>query len=652
MVKSIKIFTACHAPTPILQDGIHIAVQGGRYNYLNSENSKFDRQWFKLNTIGDDTGDNISKLNGYYNEMTILYWVWKNYEKIGNPDYVGFDHYRRHFIFDKWQRLNNERWTVDFPFFNKQYESNLKEENIQNYINKYDCLYTKAVTKISVYEQYKNSYMHDIKDLDFVLKYIKDKYPKIYDSAIKYVNGVNNYYCNMFILKKSLFFEYCEFTFDVLNKFFQQKDYSKSSYDEMRFYISERITGIFIQYLIDRKIKSCPLNCTFLQNTEIQKDITPYFKEKNVPVVFAVDDKYAKFLSVTLVSLIENSTLDYNYDLIILYSTLSSENKEKLEYICKNRKNVSLRFVDVTPYLANIDIKKLYIEIHVSLATYYRFFVSDIFKNYDKVIYLDSDLIINTDIAKLYEEDIENYLLGAAIDIRESIPVKLNMMVSKRYWKSYVKEVLGLEDPYKYFQAGVLIFNIKEFIRNKIKDKLFEKLIEVKRPILSDQDILNSVCYDKVYNFSVQWNVEWQIAFEFPEYKKVLWSKNYDEYSKALNNPFILHYASAIKPWNSKNLPKSYIWWSYAQKSPYFNEFSNEICEHYVDVKNDKYKKCTLKLFNFIPVLSYRRNNAYNIYKFFGIPVLKVKYLSNGITSKYYLFTIVPIFKKSKRTYK
>ena len=198
--------------------------------------------------------------------MTSIYWAWKNYEKIGNPDYVGFDHYRRHFIFDKWQRLNNGRWTVDFPFFNKQYESNLKEENIQNYINKYDCLYTKAVTKISVYEQYKNSYMHDIKDLDFVLKYIKDKYPKIYDSAIKYVNGVNNYYCNMFILKKSLFFEYCEFTFDVLNKFFQQKDYSKSSYDEMRFYISERITGIFIQYLIDRKIKSCPLNCTFLQS--------------------------------------------------------------------------------------------------------------------------------------------------------------------------------------------------------------------------------------------------------------------------------------------------------------------------------------------------------------------------------------------------
>lgn len=51
--------------------------------------------------IGDDTGENISNKNDYYNEMTAVYWAWKNYEELGNPDYIGLMHYRRHFIFDE-----------------------------------------------------------------------------------------------------------------------------------------------------------------------------------------------------------------------------------------------------------------------------------------------------------------------------------------------------------------------------------------------------------------------------------------------------------------------------------------------------------------------------------------------------------------------
>lgn len=55
--------------------------------------------------IGDDTGDNISALNDSYNEMTALYWAWKNYDKLGNPDYIGLMHYRRHFVLNEGKRL-------------------------------------------------------------------------------------------------------------------------------------------------------------------------------------------------------------------------------------------------------------------------------------------------------------------------------------------------------------------------------------------------------------------------------------------------------------------------------------------------------------------------------------------------------------------
>ena len=57
--------------------------------------SEKDYQWMLDNMIGDDTGDNISELNRNFNELTAIYWAWKNYDKLGNPDYIGLAHYRR-----------------------------------------------------------------------------------------------------------------------------------------------------------------------------------------------------------------------------------------------------------------------------------------------------------------------------------------------------------------------------------------------------------------------------------------------------------------------------------------------------------------------------------------------------------------------------
>ena len=44
----------------------------------------------------DNAGDNVSSYNPFLNEATALYWIGKHYEEIGNPDYVGINHYRRH----------------------------------------------------------------------------------------------------------------------------------------------------------------------------------------------------------------------------------------------------------------------------------------------------------------------------------------------------------------------------------------------------------------------------------------------------------------------------------------------------------------------------------------------------------------------------
>lgn len=98
----VKLLICYHKPAYLLKDNVMTPIHVGRANAkvrMGEENP--DYQWLVNNMIGDDTGENISNKNDYYNEMTAVYWAWKNYEELGNPDYIGLMHYRRHFIFDE-----------------------------------------------------------------------------------------------------------------------------------------------------------------------------------------------------------------------------------------------------------------------------------------------------------------------------------------------------------------------------------------------------------------------------------------------------------------------------------------------------------------------------------------------------------------------
>ena len=141
------------------------------------------------NILRDDSGDNISHMNKFYSELTGYYWVWKNYQ---TKDWVGFCHYRRYFnFFDNIPDLNSMDCDVIVPQEIYCYPSPL--------------------------EQY--GACHNIKDLEMVCDIAHKKYniPKsIIDEVL---TGKTLYLFNMFIMKKEIFNEYCEFMFDVLNEY-------------------------------------------------------------------------------------------------------------------------------------------------------------------------------------------------------------------------------------------------------------------------------------------------------------------------------------------------------------------------------------------------------------------------------------------------
>ena len=581
--KKIKILVGYHEPSTLFKDDVLTPINGGRailkkkYEAGLVEQDKYE--WLVENTIGDDSGDNISFLNPIYNEQSIIYWAWKNLETLDNPDYIGFMHYRRHFVFSGELKPKAGRWTVDFDSIGMTVESYLQtigysREKLEQLTGSFPCIVASASCDLSVREQYKESRYHLIEDLQLCEEIIKRKFPSFVTSMSNYLEGKTHYFCNMFILRADLYQQYCEFIFSVLSEFVEMTDMKQRSQYEKRLFISERLTGIFITKLISEGIPCKTLPITFISNTQVTHPIRPSFETDSVNIVFAVDENYLPQLEVALHSLISHISSKRNYDIYILHHGIPDRRQNEFLKPFSRIGNVKIRFVDISAFITSINQDLFYIEIHVSLSTYFRIFIQEIFRNFPKVLYLDSDIIILDDVATLFDFNMQGYPIAAALDIRECLASKLNLTVSNGVnWRQYLKRTLKLDNEYRYFQAGVLLFDLEKMKDFSLQDRCIEALKEIKKPILSDQDILNSVFHNEVCFFPTKWNIEWQILFEFPDYQKQLPEEHYQWYIKALNDPGIVHYASSIKPWNDPRMPLAHYWWRYARLSQGYEMF-------------------------------------------------------------------------------
>lgn len=295
----IKLLVAYHKPDLLLKNDFLVPIHVGR-SILKKKKSKADTERLKIlqsNMIGDDTGTNISDKNGSYNEMTALYWAWKNYETLGNPEYIGLMHYRRHFCIS---RMNEKSAYFECNEVNDvgeyiERELGLTETALNALLKTHDFIATKPYYKTSVYEHYRSS--HRIEELDLAIRLVKKYYPQYYKSCKKYIEGHDTYFCNMFVFPKAIFFQYCEFVFGVLQKYEEAVDITGK-----RLFISERLTGAFIQYLSDNGYKGA-----FVPTMYLEENVT-------IPVAFATDVNFIPPTFTAITSLMENAKPSTFYD--------------------------------------------------------------------------------------------------------------------------------------------------------------------------------------------------------------------------------------------------------------------------------------------------------------------------------------------------
>ena len=241
----LKILIVYHKPSFLLKNDIYLPIHAGRdiamQNSKDGKVSKKDYKWLTKNLVGDNTGENISSKNREWCELTAIYWAWKNYHKIGNPNYIGFMHYRR--------------------FFNFENSKNI--DDIKNFVKKHDILIMKRSIHNKYYKNNYNQYKiypnHHIEDLEKALDIAKYLYPEYEETINKYLNLDYAYFCNMFIMRKKLFFEYCEWLFSILKQLENEIDLTNYNIEEKRVfgYIAERLTGIFYVHVTEKyKLKS------------------------------------------------------------------------------------------------------------------------------------------------------------------------------------------------------------------------------------------------------------------------------------------------------------------------------------------------------------------------------------------------------------
>lgn len=308
----VKILVCYHKKDKLFKNDVLVPIHCGRAlaceTSKDGKMSEKDYQWMLDNMIGDDTGDNISELNRDVNEWSAIYWAWKNYDKLGNPDYIGLCHYRR--LFDFSQRFH----TGGLTLIN---QLGLTSYKLNKILKKYDfiCTTGHAADEHNVFERHS-------------VNLSESYYPLLYKYSQKYKKEQWFYAWNMFIMKKEDFFNYCEETFPLMFDYlardkneinqkhlewvkanlpdFYEKVKEKSENNNNwppRFtsYMMEYISSFYFMYLLD-KYKEKAYISPILFNEDINK-WKKIRRKKIINKIFSVRNEYNNGKKYKIVSL-------------------------------------------------------------------------------------------------------------------------------------------------------------------------------------------------------------------------------------------------------------------------------------------------------------------------------------------------------------
>ncbi|MCD8346436.1 MAG: glycosyltransferase family 8 protein [Lachnospiraceae bacterium] len=290
-----------------------------------------------------------------------------------------------------------------------------------------------------------------------------------------------------------------------------------------------------------------------------------------VPIFFTADESYAPWLDCAIRSMEENASETYTYQINVLHQDLSEESQRRIA--SGVRAPFEIRFIPMENELAGITDRtenRLRCD-YFTLTIYFRLFIADRFPEYDKGIYLDSDIVVPGDISELYRIELGDNIIGACAD--RSI-----MQVPELV--EYVENAVGVPID-RYINSGILLMNLKKMRESGLCDHFLHLLHTFHFDCLApDQDYINAMCSGKIVYLDEAWDAMPPMGGKEAEMlqngKRPLTmfsgrsgsQLNCASHKAAL--PKLIHYNLFQKPWCYDDIPYEEYFWDCAKKSPFY----------------------------------------------------------------------------------
>ena len=272
-----------------------------------------------------------------------------------------------------------------------------------------------------------------------------------------------------------------------------------------------------------------------------------------VEIVSATNDNYAPYLAVMINSIISHADSENTYFIRVLYKEIS-------EYYIRRIKSMStdivnIEFFDVSDMLpgrnyyggVRADTK------HISEETFYRLLIPELFKDSKRILYLDCDLVVLSDVAELYGLDLKGKTIGA--------------VSSAFFWNVDGSETFP-DDEHEWFNAGVMLWDVQQWISKNYSERCTEVGKKGKLDT-GDQELLQIVCNGDVCYLPHEWNFLWHHVADEQFVLKGDVSKAYESVS---DNAKIIHYSGRIKPWQVPGIEFADYFWMECRQTVFYEQ--------------------------------------------------------------------------------
>ena len=577
MNEKIEIYVACHKPSELPDNPLFVPIHVG----------SAIAQRTLPGLVRDDEGDNISAKNPHYCEMTAQYWAWKH----SKADYIGLCHYRRYLSFSDrhFDNLTGDRRGQVLakaltPGTEAKYGL-LDQEAVRSIVTSHDILVGEAQDLSKVYTPFgvqptvlKHWQAHDmalinVKDLEALFDIVQARYPEFYKDMREYLDGKYFYGFNTFVMRRDLYCELCEMEFAVLAELEQRVDLSHYNQQLSRIY---GFMGeiLFSSYIYHKKKRNPALRVGERQLLYFdQTDALPAFQPQSadsVKVVLDLGNEDGFLIYPVLAGILAHLDPSRSYELLLLCEKMDPYYRKGLQTVVQAHENVRFDICNITSFYAGIE--ELYqIKSHASSL-----FLPWILPNCDRCVYLRWNTLVRSDIAALYDVEMQGRPVAAARNIFEI--GRMNTYYKEE--RHYAEDVLGIRDIYDFVSDEAVVLDLAA-MRKVPLSELAHRCAELehgtKRAIRPEEQF-NVIWQGQMVLLPQRMNClisnEWEQEFFTGEAPLALAK----EWRAAAKDAVVVRYDAKDGPWHYVENPAFFQeYWDLAASSPFRHIFQSRL---------------------------------------------------------------------------